>query len=713
MEAQTKKEIDEKKEELRQLVGKSYRDLIESADSIISMKSSCESIESNLSAIESAVDSLSSSENPSLSSNLNSARVKIYGIACRVKYLVDTPESIWGCLDESMLLEASGRYLRAKEVHGLVAAASGVADLDVLAKFPLLKHQWQIVESFKAQISQKSRERLMDRDLTVGSYADALSAVATIDDLNSEQVLTLFLDSRRSWISQKLASLVTDNGSSSSSSSALVLCDVMRIIRASLGQVGELFLQALNDMPLFYKLVLGSPPGTQLFGGIPNPEEEVRLWKSHMEKLESVMVLLEKEYVAKSCSSWLMGCCEEIFGEMANGKRLVDSIRSGEELASAQKLVREALDGRDGLEQSLEQWLRSVFGSDIESPWNQIGGLLLKEGKDILEDRLEEAFVRRMKEIVDSGFNNLTQDINVRDSIEAIVPDDENDFQSYLKKHSTGGGVWFSEPNHKKTTLGYSFKPTADENHFRNCLNAYFGPEVSRIRDAVDAKCGGIMEDLLCFVESHNSTLRLKKLAPYLQDNCFRTIAVILKGLEDELEKLSTSLQNHMVDGDSMPPSVLVERALFIGRLLFALRNHSGQIPLILGSPRNWVKETSAMACSNLASPRSKQSRGNFDSPITFNPRRHPFDSPRSPRKQFLDSPRRQTISAAAALFTVDDSKSPKLEELNKAFQEYCIKAHNIWIIWVSNGLSAILAKELNKDDALSMSTPLRVCAFA
>ncbi|ONK64679.1 uncharacterized protein A4U43_C07F28710 [Asparagus officinalis] len=374
------------------------------------MKSSCESIESNISAIESAIDSLSPSENPSSASNLsqNPARAKIYGIACRVKYLVDTPENIWGCLDESMLLEASGRYLRAKEVHGLVTACGG-ADLDVMSRFPLLKHQWEIVESFKTQISQKSRERLTDQDLMVGSYADALAAAATIDDLNPEQVLGLFLESRRLWILQKLAGLVTDRDSSSSSS---ILCDVMRIIRASLGQVGELFLMALNEMPLFYKLVLGSPPGTQLFGGIPNPEEEVRLWKSHREKLESAMVLLKPEIVAVSCSSWLTSCCDEIFGQMANKKRLVDSIESGDELASVQKRVRETLDGREGLEQSLEQWLMSVFGSDIESPWNQIRGLILKERKDILEDRLEQAFVRRMKEIVESGFNDLKKEIS-------------------------------------------------------------------------------------------------------------------------------------------------------------------------------------------------------------------------------------------------------------------------------------------------------------
>ena len=38
VEARTRRDIEEKKEELRQLVGASYRDLIESADSILDMR---------------------------------------------------------------------------------------------------------------------------------------------------------------------------------------------------------------------------------------------------------------------------------------------------------------------------------------------------------------------------------------------------------------------------------------------------------------------------------------------------------------------------------------------------------------------------------------------------------------------------------------------------------------------------------------------------
>ncbi|OAY81786.1 Conserved oligomeric Golgi complex subunit 1, partial [Ananas comosus] len=714
VEASVRREIQEKKEELRQLVGRSYRDLIDSADSILLMKSSCESICSNLAAIDAALASLSSEaeappKSPAAAAAANPARARLYGVASRVKYLVDTPENIWGCLDESMLLEASCRYLRAREVHGLLLAPRGAgaaADLDVLAKFPLLRHQWQIVESFKAQISQRSRDRLLDRGIGVAAYADALAAAATIDELDPKQVLALFLDSRKSWILQKLGSATSDLDSCSS-----VLCDVAGTIRSTLGQVGELFVLASNEMPLFYQTMLTSPPGTQLFGGIPNPEEEVRLWKSHREKLESVMVLLETNFVAQTCSLWLEDCCDEIFGELSGGKLLIDTIGSGEGLGSAEKLLRDSLNGREGLEESLEQWLRSVLGTEVESPWDQIRGLILKDGKDILEDRLEKVFMQRMKGIVHSEFENLSKDLNLGSSIEAIVANTDskegNDFVTYMRKFSTGGGVWFAETNQKKVGILHSLKPIPDENDFQSCLNSYFGPEVSRIRDALDSKCRIILEDLLSFVESHNSTLRLRELVPYLQEKCFKTISIILKELEDELGKLSGLLGSYNVDKPLLTPSVIVERSLFIGRLLFALRYHSSHIPLMLSSPRQWIKETGGAAFNISSSPLLRQSKVSFESPFSTTPRKQSFENLRSPKKQHLDSPRRQTVAAAAALFGGDDSMNSRLNELNRTLQELCIKAHSLWIIWVSRELANILSEDLKKDDALSASTPL------
>ncbi|XP_068644309.1 conserved oligomeric Golgi complex subunit 1 [Aristolochia californica] len=693
VEATTKHQIAQKQEELRQLVGNRYRDLIDSADSILSMKSSSQSISQNFAQIDAAIRSLAPSHTPKLAPN--PARARLYSVASRVKYLVDTTENIWGCLDESMFLEASGRYLRAKVVHHLINSS---ADREFLSNFPLLKHQWQIVESFKSQISQRARERLMDQGpgIGVGAYADALSAVSTIDELGPAQSLTLFLDCRRSWISQNLSAMAAMLDAKSVSE---FFCNIVRIIQMTLGQVGELFLQVLNDMPLFYKTVLGSPPGSQLFGGIPNPDEEVRLWKSHREKLESVMVMVDPEFVAQTCSSWLNDCGSDIVSRI-NGKFLIDVIQSGEHLGSTEKLIRGTLDSREALEGSLE-WLRSVFGSEIESPWNRICELVLREDKDLWDEIFEEAFVRRMKEIIDLQFDNLNSSLNLKDAVQGIVggPEVPRDFSSYLKKAFTTTGVWFSDPNGKRGSLGSGFKAMVGETDFRSCLNAYLGPEVSQIKDLVDSRCESILEDLLCFLDSSKSLSRLKELAPYLQEKCYKSISTLVKQLEDELGHLSSALGNRGDDNGSQPLSIIVQRSLFIGRLLFALRNHSSHIPLILGSPRLWLETGTRNAVSTRSALISRQSSVmGFDSPVHSN----------SSRRQSSDSLRRQSSSAAAALFGVEDSASPKLEELSKVLRDLCIRAHNLWITWFSDELSVILGKDLEKDESLSATTPLR-----
>ncbi|KAL6616160.1 hypothetical protein ACP70R_038430 [Stipagrostis hirtigluma subsp. patula] len=708
-EGATRREISAKEEELRQLVGRSYRDLLDSADSILLIKQSSDTISDNLSRISGSLSSLSpppeapaaSAASPSPSSG---GRVRLYALAARAKYLVDTPEHIWGRLDEGLLLEAAGRYLRAQVVHGRLSRDAAAA-----ARFPLLAHQARLVEAFRPQIAQRARERLADRRLPVAAHADALAAAAAIDapSLAPPQALVLFLTSRRAWISQALAGLASDLSSYTS-----VLCDCARIVRITLGHVGQLFVPALSDLPLFFKTVLEKTPPEQLFGGIPDPDEEARLWKEHMNQLEATMVLLEPDAVARACTDWLKGCCGEIFGVIAGGQRLVDAIGSGELLGSVQRLVRDALDEREGLEGSLEQWLKSVFGSEIESPWDQIRGLILKENKDIFEDWMEEAFVQRMKDIVHSELDGLGGSVNVRESVEAIGasadPKDNGDFLAYMRKASNGGGFWFSESKIKKGGILAHLKPIADENDFHSCLTSYFGPEVSRIRNAIDSKCKDILEDLLSFVESHNSAMRLKELVPYLQEKCYSTVSAVLKELEAELRKLSSSLGTEKEYNDKPAASVIVERSLFIGRLLFALRHHSIHVPLILGSPRQWVKEAGGAAFARLSSPTPRHSRASFDSSISFTPRRHTFDSPRSPGMQFSDSPKRQTIAAAASLFGADDSTNPRLDELNKTLQSLCITAHSVWIAWVSTELSHILSHDLNRDDSLSSSTPLR-----
>ncbi|KAM0053093.1 putative oligomeric Golgi complex subunit 1 protein [Helianthus debilis subsp. tardiflorus] len=687
IESATRKQIQDKSEELRQLIGNRYRDLIDSADSIVNMTSSCRSISHNISSIHDGIlHSLTSTTVNPNSASLNPVRARSYGIACRVKYIVDTPENIWGCLDESMFVDAAARYMRAKLVYN--GLTSDESNKSLLLKFPLLQHQWQIVESFKSQISQRSRERLLDQavGLEISAYADALAAVAVVDELDPAQVLKLLLDARRSCVSQKLGSCKV-----ASEDVIMVFCEVLKVIQVSVAHVGELFLQVLSDMPLFYRTVLDSPPVSQLFGGIPNPDEEVRLWKSFREKLESLMVMLDREFIAKACLDFLRSCGKEIVNKV-NGRYLIDAVDSGQQLAAAEKLIRETMEGKDVLGGSLE-WLKTVFGSEIEMPWSRTRELVLGNDDDLWDEIFEQAFANRMKAIIRSGFDELNNIVNVKESILATDKGhgDKVDFQDFLNRSPLSGGVWFMEPTTKKSFVVTSPKVSPNGNDFQSCLNAYFGDEVGRIRMAVDNHCKNVLEDLLTFLESPKASLRLKELAPYLQNKCFESMSTILTELKNELESLYSAL------GDSSSsPAIVVERSLFIGRLLFAFQKYSRNIPVILGSPRLWLNE-SMLAVSGKVSPLLTYSSGTFDS---FPSENH--------GKKMITSPRRQSSLAASALFGVDDSSSPQLGEFRKTTQDLCVKAHNLWITWVSDELSAILSHCLRNDESLSATAPLR-----
>ncbi|KAK4396558.1 Conserved oligomeric Golgi complex subunit [Sesamum angolense] len=552
VEATTRKQIQDKSEELRQLVGDRYRDLIDSADSIVLMKSSCESISANISSIHHAiVHSLSSPDDPPRSPRVsfNPVGARIYGIACRVKYLVDTPENIWGCLDESMFLESSARYIRAKHVHSNLLNCKD--NKNVLSNFPLLQHQWQIVEGFKVQISQRSHERLLDQtsNLGISAYADALAAIAIIDELEPKQVLTLFIDSRKSIMSQKLSACSRDAKANSS----------------------------------------------ELFGGIPNPDDEVKLWNLFKDKLEFDMVLLDRDFISKTCSDWLRNCGKEIMSKIS-GKYLIDVVGSGYELSLAEKLIRETMDSKQVLEGSLE-WLKSVFGSEIELPWKRTRELVLGEDSDIWDDIFEDAFVQRMKGIIDLQFDELSGAVDVLQSVRSIAkpPGDQTDPEEYFNRFQTGGGVWFMKPNGKNpVSVPGSKSHQPQENDLHSCLSTYFGPEVSRIKDVVDNCCRKVLEDLLSFLESPNAPRRLRDLAPYVQNKCYGSLSIILKQLKSELDHLYGELLDNKIKDDSpsvSPPAILVERSLFIGRLLFAFQKHARHIPVILGSPRSWVNE--------------------------------------------------------------------------------------------------------------------------
>ncbi|GFR44388.1 hypothetical protein Agub_g5608 [Astrephomene gubernaculifera] len=245
IEVRTRKDIEQKKLQLRNLVGDSYRDLIDSADKILAISNNTTTILTNIRSIQESFTSLAHNFTSS-DALLNEKRdsltkhEELYAVGSRVKYLIDTPELIWGCLDAAHYLDAARRFLRAQHVHELLPTAFAPAVLD---KFPLLKHHWPTVTKFKKQVVDAvggalSRERQLPTELA----ADMLAALASLREMDAASSMQVFLSSRRTLIAQIVATAAAAPEPLSAAAAAEVLSAVAQTAQHTVAQVGELFL---------------------------------------------------------------------------------------------------------------------------------------------------------------------------------------------------------------------------------------------------------------------------------------------------------------------------------------------------------------------------------------------------------------------------------------------------------------------------------------
>ncbi|XP_024514890.1 conserved oligomeric Golgi complex subunit 1 [Selaginella moellendorffii] len=663
VESATRKEIQDKQEELRQLVGASYRDLIDSADSILVMGDCCHRVMENLSGMAQGLDRLKesikiSSSSSSLAavavasiSSSGSSREDLYGVGSRVKYLVDTPEKIWGCLDEHMYLEGAERFLRARQVHGLLLSSGGGGgggDSSAATNFSLLwHHQWPVIETFQGQISARSRERLQEPGFAASDYAVALAAIAIVEDLSSAQVFSLFVETRKSWLRSYLRTKVVITSSSSLQDRVLVLNKTVDMIQLTLCHIGQLFLEVSNGTsPLLFTTILTAPPSSQLFGGIYNPEKEVRAWKLHREKLEARMVPLSGEFVAQGSLSFLGVCAQELLDD---ARPVLDGVSNGKDLAEMESSIRLHIEQQAALREGVE-WLKSAFGQTISSPWEFLSALLLNSSVNLWETLFESMFLRRIKAIVDSRIEKITIMAVVERLLSSI------DASSCLQQPNTGLLRSLVDDIGQPQTKG----PTSRE--WLGEISLYFGPDVCRLKEEVDDGLNAILLDLLMFLGEPQSPTRILELAPYLHEKVLSCMSRICSELEVELKKLTLSFKD-LGTANGLDSLVTLERALFLGRLSLALGTHLHYLPVIFGSPEQW---------------------------ITHHKRSSEMFSKESDLPEFRSSRRRAT-----------DGISSRLQTLQGSLRSQWDIAHNLWVSWSTGVLVKIFLKDLGMDDGL------------
>ncbi|CAJ0758029.1 6353_t:CDS:10 [Entrophospora sp. SA101] len=254
LEQKTRSDVEKMKQELRQMVGERYRDLIDAADSIVNMRHCAISIQQELINMQDScdVDTLKRS----VRSQIDEGKKGIkdgkkhyhYTAAAQIKLLVDVPEQIWRSLENHKYLNASRLYLIARLVYKNLQVQNDDVPFNISVTFPVVQRQWDAVSHFKSQILQKATQYLKAINQTEQSLAETLCAIMLLDDITKKDVFHMFLD-RRTFVLMEIL-----ENSSTKNLKVLVqqFKEMINVIKNTVYSIGMVFIQNnYDDKSLF------------------------------------------------------------------------------------------------------------------------------------------------------------------------------------------------------------------------------------------------------------------------------------------------------------------------------------------------------------------------------------------------------------------------------------------------------------------------------
>ncbi|ESK98208.1 vps51 vps67 domain-containing protein [Moniliophthora roreri MCA 2997] len=199
-------DADAKQEELRQMVGERYRDLLQASTSIIAIAQSSKRVIGALDDTKAAIQSQgepSATRSTTVRENEDVHIHMLQVLSAHIKLLLDVPEHLWRLMEKKKYLTAAWLFLLSRVVHRALIRederdeeAWNTQGIDVLDQFPLVQRQWEHVSSFRQQIIVRAKQSLQEY---AASTEDTCATLLTLHLLESRpltDILTIFLEKR-------------------------------------------------------------------------------------------------------------------------------------------------------------------------------------------------------------------------------------------------------------------------------------------------------------------------------------------------------------------------------------------------------------------------------------------------------------------------------------------------------------------------------------
>ncbi|XP_062447836.1 conserved oligomeric Golgi complex subunit 1 isoform X1 [Rhea pennata] len=598
--------IEQKREELRQMVGERYRDLIEAADTIAEMRLSAERLLGAVRGLQRGGAGRAGLPAPAAQAPLP-APERFYRAAAQIKLLLEIPEKVWSAMEASRYLHATRLYLLCCHLHGLLQLEPGSSRYSpILARFPILVRQVAAASHFRSTILQESKSLLKCRAVSDQAVAEALCSIMLLEDSSPRQALADFLLARKAAIQQLL------NQPHHGAGIKAQVCSLMELLTTTLYQAHALFYMMPEGAPSDPALSCGllfstleSTTGQHPAGGGGVLEDEVKLssWFRYLPAsvvefqpaLRTLAHPISQDYLRDTLQKWITMCNDDIKAGITNLLVYVKSLR-----------------GLAGIRDAVWELLTS---ESVSQHWDTVCRRLLDKPASFWEDLLRQLFLDRLQTLTKEGFDSISssskqllilalQELESKSS--TSVPSKHIQFEHnvalFLWSESSSDlpsdTAWVNVANRSQfTKSGLSMKAQV------------LTPCVQSFCSALDSKLKARLDDLLSYLPSDSSPA--KEAAPtvlsrsafdrfadasvvegLLRDHCVACIRYVLGCVREELQ----SAQSLLGEQADAPSDSKLNAVLFMARLCQSLSElcpHLKQCVLgQSGSTETALKET-------------------------------------------------------------------------------------------------------------------------
>nr|XP_006811556.1 PREDICTED: conserved oligomeric Golgi complex subunit 1-like [Saccoglossus kowalevskii] len=358
--------LKKKKEDLRQMVGERYRDLIEAADTIADMGRCAENEECTIWFLWHSISNQTASRH---------ARED---------------------LERNRRWETTTRnpaiFLSRHIVSSLQLDANTQKSAQLLSWFPILSRQWAAISHFKTSILQSCRSVLKDVKMSEQAIAEALCSILLLDDSSPRQVFTEFLLARKSAVQQFFHPYQPGIGIKSQ------VCGVIQLICTTVQHIYAVFYNSPDDTAAHCNLLLkiveevtdNSNKGhKKVLSKEMSSSSFAKYLPSSITEFHPVLNTLASpisaEYLQKSCQEWVDTCIQDINSGVGKLFTYLTTIKG---LTGVRDALWELL-GQENFEVKWKTICDCVLNRNL-SPWDEfIRPLFLTRAQTIIQNMLD------------------------------------------------------------------------------------------------------------------------------------------------------------------------------------------------------------------------------------------------------------------------------------------------------------------------------------